>query len=197
MYPIISFLLNNLISWRDGGLQLLRRMQTSLGSWLPSETPPMSGGLPFPPSCTTLLLPPPLLAPRSCESLCKTLRLTCCLTAPPSSPPCRGSPCTLLRCCQPAAHCQAGLVWPHSLLQLPPKPGHPLHQALASLRSLSWCPSCPWTGGARWPPGQGWLGLGSSNYGGWRQLCAAQRESQGALVLLLAREDHGCTVLSF
>ena len=131
MYPIISFLLNNLISWRDGGLQLLRRMQTSLGSWLPSETPPMSGGLPFPPSCTTLLLPPPLLAPRSCESLCKTLRLTCCLTAPPSSPPCRGSPCTLLRCCQPAAHCQAGLVWPHSsLLQLPPKPGHRLHQAL-------------------------------------------------------------------
>ena len=111
-------------------MQLLRRMQTSLGSWLPSETPPMSGGLPFPPSCTTLLLPPPLLAPRSCESLCKTLRLTCCLTAPPSSPPCRGSPCTLLRCCQPAAHCQAGLVWHSSLLQLPPKPGHRLHQAL-------------------------------------------------------------------
>ena len=178
-------------------MQLLRRMQTSLGSWLPSETPPMSGGLPFPPSCTTLLPPPPSPSPHPTrlQTLCKTL--TCRLTARPagSSPPWRESPCTLLRGCHPATHCHPGLVW------LPP-PGSTswgAHNLSCScLRSPSWCCPAPgpWEQGGQ--PAKVVLGLGSTNYGGWRQLCAAHCESQGALasLLLLLARDH-FTVLSF
>ena len=111
---------------------------------LPSETRPMSGGLPFPPSL--LYYPVATPHPPSRPQLQKSLQNSASHLVQPQSSPLLPSMVriTLYSAARlPACGALPGRLGlaAHSLLQLPPKPEHRLHKAFARLRSRQHCPA--------------------------------------------------------